>query len=48
MKKLVILVMVIGLVTTVAKYFLGDEGMRAVVMAKMKRPGGDDDGTQTL
>ncbi len=42
MKKLVILAMVIGLVTTVAKYFLGNEGMKAVVTAKMGRPGESD------
>lgn len=42
MKKFVILAMVIGLVTTVAKFFLGDEGKKIAVMSKIRRPGGSD------
>ncbi len=46
MIKLLILAIVIGLVVVAVKMFLGDEDMRATMMAKMRmrmRMRGDDD-----
>ena len=42
MIKLLILAIVIGLVVVAVKMFLGDEDMRATMMAKMRMRGDDD------
>lgn len=43
MKKLVILAIVIGLVAVCVKMCLGEDGMHATMMTKMRKRGGDDE-----